>query len=233
MLRQLSSVLLPIGAVALLPLPSVAFTPFNLFPTDVGSTSPANFSTLPSDNPTLFGFTGSDVRSVNFDTDPSGNPLLAGSVLTNEYASIGVTTNGIPLSNSVYGGAASSPNATFSSRQIFNFTVPVVAAGIVNTSPDFDLVQFFTGANGTGDLLGAFRDSGNFNVDRFVGARVEDGLSIGSLLVSNNSGALELDELVFEVAETKSTPEPTTILGATIALGCGTLLTKMKQKHNS
>ncbi len=182
------------------------FTPIELTPSDVGSTSSSVFSTLPTANPALFGFTGDDVRKVNFDTAPDGSLLSSGTVLTSQYESLGVTMNGIQISSSVYGGPASPPNATTSPfqpghLQTFTFSEPVIAVGLINTSPDQDLIEYYSP---TGDLLFTTRDQQglpkNFNVDRFVGARVTDNNRIGSVVFANNTGQTELDELIFEVS---------------------------------
>jgi hypothetical protein len=177
-----------------------------LTPTQVGSTSTSHFSTLPTANPAVFGLNGSDVRRVNFDQTPSGAAIPSGTLLTNHYASFGVTMNSIRVSNSVYEGPASPPNATFhNSGHVFTFTVPVVAAGIINTSPDRDFVELWTGPNRTGQRILQFRDqepapAPNFHIDRFVGGRVTaPGMTIGSMFVGNAAGDDELDELIFEV----------------------------------
>jgi len=175
-----------------------------LAPPAVQSLSSAVFSTLPTADPARFGLTGGDVRRVNFDTTPANTPLPSGAYLTNEYASIGVVMNGIRISNSVYGGPASPPNATwFDQGPVFTFTVPVVAVGIINTSPDHDTVQLWSGPNGTGTLLLTFQDRAgqpiNFNQDLFIGGRAVSGATIGSMRWTNASGNLELDELIFEV----------------------------------
>jgi hypothetical protein len=175
-----------------------------LTPTDVGSSNAATFSTLPTDDPALFGLTGADVRGVDFDLDPNGNALAANSSLTNQYSSLGVDMNDIRIDNQVYQGPASPPNATEdNAAQIYTFTVPVTAVGIINTSPDRDFVEVWSGPNATGVRMLAFRDQENvavnFNIDRFLGARACPGSRIGSLVMSNASGDLELDELIFEV----------------------------------
>lgn len=182
-----------------------------LDPPAVGSTSSSVFSTLPTANPALFGLGGADVRTVDFDVAANGAPIASGSHLTSEYASIGVSMNSIRISNSVYQGPASPPNATWHDQgHTFNFTVPVVACGIVNTSPDHDTVELWSGPDGTGTLLLRFHDREglpiNYTIDRFVGGRVLAGAAIGSMRVLNASGNCELDELIFEVA---SCPPPT------------------------
>ncbi len=210
-----------------------AFLKIELTPIDVSSTSSATFSTLPTANPSLFGLTGTDIRSVNFDTDPSTNSLSSGSILTNQYSSIGVTMNSVQLSSSVFGGAASSPNATFTSTtgssQIFNFSVPVVAIGVINTSPDKDTVQLWSGQNASGSLLGTFIDqdglSLNFNIDRFVGGRVTGGDLIGSVAFTNASGDIELDELIFEVT---TIPE---ISNIALFFGIALIVLVVRKKH--
>ncbi len=182
-----------------------AATMIELTPTDVGSSSASLFSTLPTADPGLFGLTGADVRGVDFDFFLGGAPIASGTALSNEFAAIGVEMNSIVVSNNVFEGPASAPNTTiFDSGHIFNFTVPVVAVGLINTSPDKDRVQLWSGANGTGTLLLDFTDQDgiptNFHVDRFVGGREAGGGLIGSMLVFNETGNLELDELIFEVS---------------------------------
>ncbi|MEW6269719.1 MAG: PASTA domain-containing protein [Thermodesulfobacteriota bacterium] len=186
--------------------PEPSFDFLELTPTDLGSDRSDVFSTLPTSDPALFGFTGSDVRRVNFDTTPTGTPLASGTQLTSEYASAGVLMSSIPISSGVYGGAASPPNATFigpiGGQQSFTFTVPVVAVGIINTSPDQDRIAFYSPS---GELMFSIRDQDalpgpNFNVDRFVGARVTDSNLIGSIVFQNEAGNDEFDELIFEVS---------------------------------
>ena len=201
---------------------SAATIKIDLYPGDVGSGSGSVFTTLPTDDPSVFGLFG-DVRKVNFDTTPDGAAIAPGSSLNNEYASIGVTMNNIYVKTAVYGGPASPPNATFYDQgHIFNFTIPVKAVGVINTSPDRDRVRLYTGPDGSGDLLLDFQDLGNYHVDRFVGGRVTDpGVTIGSMLVNNASGNLELDELIFE------TPEPATLI---VIAGGLPLLLRRKRK---
>jgi RHS repeat-associated protein len=180
-----------------------------LTPTNVGSGRSDIFTTLPTQDPALFGLTGPDIRKVNFDTTPSGVPIPSGAVLSNEYASLGVLMNNIRVSGSVYGGPASPPNATTTPFvpgivYAFNFTVPVVAAGVINTSPDQNIIEFF---NPDGVLISSTRDQDdkpgpNFDVDRFVGLRVTGDNRIGSMRLINTTGQLELDELIFEVVPT-------------------------------
>ena len=83
--------------------------------------------------------------------------------------------------------------------------VPVVAAGAINTSPDKDRIEIWSGPNGTGTLLFSFIDQvggpKNYNVDRFVGARSRGRDLIGSVVFKNNTGEIELDELIFEMAQ--------------------------------
>jgi RHS repeat-associated protein len=184
-----------------------AFTSIELTPASVGSASSHVFTTLPTTDPALFGLGGTDVRRVNFDTRPDGSAIASGSALDNEYASLGVVMNGVVVSNGVYGGAASPPNATYTPftpglEIAFSFTVPVVAVGLVNTSPDGNEFRFYSPA---GELLFSTRDQDgwpiNYEVDRFVGARSDDNNLIGSMvLVNSNFGQIELDELIFEVS---------------------------------
>jgi len=184
------------------------FTPMELKPSDVGSDSQSVFTTLPTANPALFGFTGSDVRKVNFDVRPNGTPLVQGEILTNQYASLGVTFNSIPVRSDVFQGAASPPFTTFTTgsgaRQVYTFHVPVVAVGVVNTSPDHDLFEFFS-PDGT-LLLSTADTSPTSQTDRFVGARVNDGNLIGSMVLVNTGGDDEMDELVFEVLSSQVLP---------------------------
>jgi hypothetical protein len=164
---------------------------------------------LPTKNPALFGFTGAKIGKINFDKTPDGKTLISGTQLTDHYAKIGVIMNAIAISDSVFGGAASPPNATLSPTvkdfgQAFTFTVPVVAVGAINTSPDKDRIEIWSGPNGTGMLLFSFIDQvgeqKNFDVDRFVGVRSHEKDRIGSVVFKNNTGEIELDELIFEIA---------------------------------
>ena len=147
--------------------------------------------------------------------------------------------NGFQVSSSVFGGPASAPNATTTpftpgAPLVFNFSVPVVAFGAINTSPDADVLQFWSGLNGTGTLLLTFADQGgttspNFNIDRFIGGFITDDTPIGSVVHVNASGQIELDEFIFEVEldffETwNPAPEPATLsLFAAGLLGAGWL----------
>lgn len=174
-----------------------------LTPTDVGSASSSTFSVLPTGNPGTFGLTGSLVGTADFDTDALGGTIAAGTFLTDEYAALGMSANSIRIDNNVYGGPASAPNATeHNTPQVFTFDTPVVAAGIINTSPDHDNVELWSGSGGTGTLLMGYVDQDglprNFNIDRFVGGRVCGSL-IGSMVLYNATGDLELDELLWEV----------------------------------
>lgn len=187
-------------------------------PTDVGSSNTAVFTTFPTDDPALFlgADYGGNVRLVDFNTAPDG-PLSEGGTISTQYSSLGVTMNNIRISSAIYGG--NNYGTGFAAEndppQIYSFSTPVIAVGIVNTSPDNDLVEFFSGLGATGTLLLSFRDqeglSPNFDIDRFVGAIATDGDTIGSIRISNNTGNLELDELIFAV------PEPTT--GSLMGLG--------------
>ncbi len=183
-----------------------------LTPTQVSSGNATFFTTSPTDNPALFfGAAFADVRLVDLNSAPDG-ALVEGGEVTTQYASFGVTMNSIRISGSIYGG--NNYGAGFATEdnvpQVFTFTKPVKAVGIVNTSPDKDLVQFFSGPNGTGTLLFSFNDqeglSTNFNIDRFVGGIAADGVTIGSFVVSNQSGDLELDELIFAIADGPACP---------------------------
>lgn len=175
-------------------------------PTELRSGNSSYFTVAPTDNPALFfGVAFKDVRLVDFNTAPDG-ALNEGGEVTAQYASLGVTMNGIRISAAIYGG--NNYGVGFATEdnvpQIYTFSVPVKAVGLINTSPDKDLVQFYSGPGGTGTLLFAFNDQEglptNFNVDRFVGGIADDGVTIGSFVVSNQSGDLELDELIFAVA---------------------------------
>ncbi|MEL7496446.1 MAG: putative Ig domain-containing protein [Planctomycetota bacterium] len=179
-------------------------------PTDVGSTTPNTFETLPSVDPSIFGFNG-DVRTINFDTDASGNPIASGTSLTTEYESLGVVMNNIEVSSSVFGGAASAPNATITPAVVgeglvFQFTTGMQAVGFINTSPDQDLVEFF---DSEGELIFSSTDQDgevtNFNIDRFIGFTASEDRPIHSMRISNNTGNLEIDELIFVPAETTYT----------------------------
>jgi hypothetical protein len=178
-----------------------------LTPTAVGSGTMSFFTVRPTADPDLFlGLgAGADTRRVDFNTAPDGT-LFEGASLNTQYASIGVTMNDIRISSAIYGGNnygfgfATEDNI----EQVFTFSDPVIAVGIVNTSPDQDLVRFYSGPAATGDLLDEFRDqeglATNFTIDRFVGGVATGGTRIGSFSVSNTSGDLELDELIFVVA---------------------------------
>lgn len=185
---------------------TAGITPIELTPTDVGSGASDRFTDFPTLNPALYlGFDGGvNTRTVDFNTAPDGTLSEGGSVST-QYASLGVTMNDIRISASIFGG--NNYGTGFAAEddvpQVYTFSTPVIAVGIVNTSPDKDLIEFFSGPNGTGELLFSFRDqenlSTNFNIDRFVGGVATDGTRIGSFVVSNSSGNLELDELIFVV----------------------------------
>lgn len=177
-----------------------------LAPADVGSGSASVFTSHPTITPDLFLGLGSgpDVRRVNFNTAPDG-ALSEGASVSTQYTSIGVTMNDIRISAAIYGGNQYGTGFATEDNipQIFTFSEPVVAVGIVNTSPDKDLVRFYSGPGATGELLHEFRDQDgvptNFNIDRFVGGVATGGTRIGSFSVSNASGDLELDELIFVV----------------------------------
>ena len=178
-----------------------------LTPADVGSDNNSRFSVLPTNDPTLFGIEG-NVHKVNFDTDPFGNPISSGSFITTQYESVGLVMNDFQVTSSVFGGPASAPNATFTPANpgealVFQFVVPVISVGFINTSPDQDLVEFL---DRNGEVIFSTRDqddqsSPNFNVDRFIGLVADPSRPIASLRVTNNSGNLELDELVFSPVE--------------------------------
>lgn len=198
---------------------SAQITKIELTPTDVSSGAASFFTAAPTISPATFFGTdyGALVRAVNFNTAPDG-PLVEGGNVNTQYASLGVTMNDIRITSSIFGG--NNYGAGFATEdnvaQIFTFSSGVKAVGIVNTSPDSDLVEFYSGPNATGTLLFSFRDqvggSINFNIDRFVGGIAADGITIGSFKVSNAAGDLELDELVFVV------PEPATLAAVSIAL---------------
>ncbi len=187
-------------------------TPIELTPTQVGSGDTTYFTTAPTVDPALFfGAAFPDVRLVNFNTAPDGALVEGGTVIT-QYASLGVTMNDIRISAAIYGGNNYGPGFATEENdpQVYTFTTPVRAVGIVNTSPDKDLVQFYSGPNATGTLLFSFNDqqgvATNFNIDRFVGGIAADGVTIGSFVVSNQSGDLELDELIFALATNPKCP---------------------------
>ena len=195
-----------IAGTAALSAANAGINPIELTPTDVSSANAAYFTNRPTMNASTFlGFDpGSDLRIVDFNTAPDG-PLSEGLSVTNQYASSGVTMNNIRITTSIYGG--NNYGTGFATEdnipQIFTFSTPVIAVGIVNTSPDNDLIQFWSGPNATGTLLLEFRDQQdvprNFNIDRFVGGTATEGTRIGSFVVSNTSGDLELDELIFVI----------------------------------
>jgi len=162
--------------------------------------------------------------------------------MTNQYASLGVLMNGFQVVNSVFGGAASPPNATTTSfaqgvQLIFTFTVPVVAFGAINTSPDADVLEFWSGPGGTGTKLFEFADQNgtstpNFNVDRFVGGFIDANTPIGSVVYKNTRGQDELDEFIFQVELDffERIPEP----GSFALLAGGLLgLVAMRRRHQS
>lgn len=203
MLRSLSvASLLAIAATASF----ASVTKIDLTPTAVGSGDPNRFTVFPTANPSLFFGRnyGIRFRKVNFNTAPDG-PLVEGGNVTTQYASLGVTMNTIRISGDIYGGNLYGAGyaAEHDLPQIYTFTTPVVAVGIVNTSPDKDRVQFFSGPGATGTLLHEFVDTDglplNFNTDRFVGGTATDATTIGSFVINNQSGNLELDELIFAV----------------------------------
>jgi hypothetical protein len=218
---------------------SAAITPIELTPADLGMGASPVFTTLPTDNPTLFGFTGPNIRGIDFDFTPGGTAIDSGTSLTNQYASIGVLMNGIVVSSGVFQGPASAPNATQTPFTpgldlIFTFTEVVVAVGTINTSPDKNIIEFWSGPNGTGTMLFTFADqagspSPNFFIDRFVGGRATGGDVIGSVVYTNTTGQIELDELIFEFVPREVTiPEP-----ATLALvGAGLLGLGLRRRVN-
>jgi hypothetical protein len=177
--------------------------------TDVGSADPNRFTTFPTANPSLFFGRnyGIRFRKVNFNTAPDG-PLVEGGGVTTQYASLGVTMNDIRISSDIYGGNLYGAGfaAEDDAAQVYTFTTPVTAVGIVNTSPDKDRVQFYSGPGATGALLQDFVDTDglplNFNTDRFVGGMASSDTTIGSMVISNQGGNLEMDELIFAVYAT-------------------------------
>jgi hypothetical protein len=176
-------------------------------PTNLASGNQDYFTVPPTANPALFFGQdyGSAVRKVNFNTAPDGS-LVEGGDVTTQYASLGVTMNNIRISADIYGGNlygagyATEDNVS----QVYTFTRPVLAVGIVNTSPDKDRVSFYSGPGGTGTLLLEFSDQEGlpliFNIDRFLGGRVNGGAAIRFFVMSNQGGDLELDELIFAFA---------------------------------
>ncbi len=199
---------IPLLALALTAASSLAsITAIELTPTDLGSADSSYFTVRPTSDPALFFGVdyGDNARRVDFNTAPDGS-LSEGGVVNTQYSSLGVTMNDIRISASIYGGNNYGPGfaAEYDLPQIYNFTIPVIAAGIVNTSPDRDLIQFWSGPDATGTLLLEFHDQEavniNYNIDRFVGAIASEGVTIGSMRVSNASGNLELDELIFVVS---------------------------------
>ena len=187
-------------------------TKIELTPTQVGSRNTTYFTIAPTDDPALFfGVPFDDVRLVDFNSAPDG-ALVEGGEVTTQYGSLGVMMNSVRVSAFIYGG--NNYGAGFATEdnqaQVFTFTEPVKAVGIVNTSPDKDLVRFFSGPDGTGALLFSFNDQQdlplNFNIDRFVGGIADAGVTIGSFVLSNKSGDLELDELIFAIADPPTCP---------------------------
>lgn len=178
--------------------------PIELTPADLSSNNTTYFTSPPTTHgPLFFGVDhGPHFRAVNFNTAPDG-ALIEGGSVTTQYASFGVTMNDIRISAAIYGGNNYGPGfaAEDDAPQVYTFNAPVVAVGIVNTSPDRDLVQFFSGPNATGELLLEFRDQQNtgvnFNIDRFVGGTITGTTRIRSFRMSNATGNLELDELIF------------------------------------
>ena len=175
-----------------------AFIPIELTPSDLGFGASPVFTILPTANALIFGFSG-DVRKVNFDIDQNGNAIPANTLVANEYDTLGVVMNNIFVDTFAFGGAASAPNATrFTDPQLFTFNVPVSAVGIINTSPDNDMIEVF---NVSGVSMGMFTDqSTTSTLDRFVGYRATGGDLIGSIRYLNGVSDLELDELIFEVS---------------------------------
>jgi choice-of-anchor A domain-containing protein/RHS repeat-associated protein len=179
-----------------------------LVPNDVGSTSSTKFSPVPTVDPALFGFDPYRTVTVNFDVDPLGNGLHTGNYKDDTYASIGMTTKNVTI-GSVYEGPSSNPNATVTPfdngyQQIFYFSVPVLAVGHVNTSPDRQIMEVYSTE---GELLFRGMDqesvpSPNFGVDRFLAFRAPDGQTIGKMVLINTAGQHELDDVIFEVNKT-------------------------------
>jgi hypothetical protein len=159
------------------------------------------FDPLPSRLPSWYDFER-DATTVDFETYPDGTPIPPGSALSDEFKSVGVEMGGVWVYDGAFDGASSGEKTTGGGRQVFNFLVPVKAAAIVNTSPDHDIVELYTGQNGTGDCLLRFADQEGEEedvlVDRLVGGRAAGFDTIGSMVVINASGNLELDDLVFE-----------------------------------
>jgi len=188
-----------IAAALAVPAASAAITTFDLKPSDINPADNKHFSTLPTQDPSLFGFSGFGVRTIDFDTDLAGNPIADGTILNNQFAPLGVTLDNSEVFDSVWQGPASNTNAIArGGTHTFTFTVPVDRVGIINTSPDHDLVEIFSGPNATGTLLASFNDGGNATRDRFLGAQTTGGDLIGSIRLTNNNGWLELDDLVFQ-----------------------------------
>lgn len=187
--------------------------PIELTPTDVGSTQASYFEVSPTADPQLFfgAAYGTNVPGLNFNTAPDG-ALSEGGTVNTKYASKGLLINNVRISASIYGGNRYGDGFVVENDfpQIYSFSPPVVAVGIANTSPDKDFIEVFSGPNATGELLLSFRDQEdmptNFDVDRFVGGRALNGVTIGSFRISNASGNLELDELIFAVFATAVLP---------------------------
>ena len=220
--RSLSAaVIVPVLAVLVIPTFGPAQTeagivPRHLFPSDVGSDSPSFFSTSPVLDPaSCFNGAYTNFRTVSFNTDLNGVPFADGQFVNTQFASIGVTMddglgNGILLEDSIFGSnqyGGSPALATISGVQIYNFSTPVLAVGIINTSPDGDRVELWSGPNATGTLLFGFNDAGMSTTDRFVGGYSDDGTDLirSFRLITPGGTSLELDELVFAPAVV---PEP-------------------------
>lgn len=197
------------GLILLFPMASsAAFTQIELTPDYVGSANGNYFTTAPTDNPELFLGVG-EARLVDFNTAPDGDLTEGGDVNT-QYASLGVTMNDIRISSNIFGGNNYGPGFATedNAAQIFTFDTPILAAGIVNTSPDGDMVRFWSGPDATGEMLLEFNDEGSSGTDRFVGGVSDGSDSIRSFSVSNQGGDLELDEFVFIVPSPPATGLP-------------------------
>ncbi|GGE36403.1 hypothetical protein GCM10011360_25210 [Primorskyibacter flagellatus] len=187
------------AALTALTTPAIAATTFEYVADGTGG----KFTTLPSVDPTLFGF-AADASTVDFEGFGSG-----GAISTQYLPDF--TVSGAVFSSSVYGGAASGSVAAYSSggTQTYSFTSGLSRVGIINTSPDKDRLTIY---DKNGIEIATFRDqesvpSPNYNIDRFLGFQTEAGEEIWSLSITNLSGNLEMDDLVYSFA-TPAVPLP-------------------------
>jgi len=185
-------------------LPAQAYDKIEVTPGSVSSGDSDGFSDLPSANHALFGFNGPNIVSIDFEVFPDGDPMHYVD-LTLEFEAWGVSMNNIWVVEDVFQGAASGDWATKAAGQVFTLDMPATAIGVVNTSPDGDLVECFTSADASGTAVVSFNDqygtTPDPHVDRFVGCQATNpGERLMSMRVSNGSGDLELDDLLVDYA---------------------------------